>query len=117
MEHVYSEKDIGVTVDESLRFCEHIANKVRVANAIVGQIRSSFSFLDKNTFKYLFVTLVRPHLEYAQSVWSPHLAKHINMIENVQIRATKLVDNIGSLDYEERLKALELPSSKEGRYD
>ena len=110
MEHVYSEKDLGVTVDESLRFDEHIANKVRVANAIVGQIRCSFSFLDKNTFKYLFVTLVRPHLEYAQSVWSPYLAKHINMIENVQIRATKLVDNIGSLDYEGRLKALELPS-------
>ena len=110
MEHVYSEKDLGVTFDESLRFEEHIANKVRVANAIVGQIRSSFSFMDKEIFKRLYVTLVRPHLEYAQSVWSPHLAKHVNMIENVQIRATKLVDNIGSLDYGERLKALELPS-------
>ena len=66
--------------------------------------------MDKETFKRLFVTLVRPHLEYAQSVWSPYLIKHINMIENVQMRATKLVDNIGSLDYGERLKALELPS-------
>ena len=32
------------------------------------------------------------------------------MLENVQIHATKLVDGIGNLDYEEKLKRLNLPS-------
>jgi hypothetical protein len=33
--------------------------------------------------------MVRPHLEYANQVWCPHLAKHKDEIENVQRRATK----------------------------
>ena len=52
------------------------------------------------------------HIEYAQAVWSPYLEKHIKMIENVQIRATSLVDGIGDLCYEDRLKKLNLPSLK-----
>ena len=38
IEHVFEEKDLGVTLDFNLSFEEHIANKARVANAIVGLI-------------------------------------------------------------------------------
>lgn len=110
MEHVYTEKDLGVVFDEDLTFEEHISKKVRIANALVGQIRSSFSYLDGDTFKRLYVAFVRPHLEYAQSVWSPNLMKHIKILENVQIRATKLVDGYAKLDYAERLRKLDLPT-------
>ena len=56
------------------------------------------------SFIKMFCALVRPHLEYARTVWAPHLQKYIDAIEKVQIRATKLVDGLKSLDYEERLK-------------
>ena len=107
---MFEEKDLGVFIDSELSFSEHIASKVRIANAIVGLIRGSFSFLDGTSFKRLYTAFVRPHLEYAQSVWSPHLRKHINMLENVQIRATKLVDGLVRLDYPDRLKILNLPT-------
>ena len=103
MEHVFEEKDLGVMVDAQLNFEDHIASKVKKANAIMGLIRRSFSFLSCDLFRRLYISFVRPHLEYAQAVWSPHLKKHINMIENVQVRATKLVDGIGDLDYPQRL--------------
>ena len=110
IEHVFDEKDLGVTLDGELRFDEHVTRKVRVANAIVGQIRRSFSYLDCNSFRRLYTAFVRPHLEYAQAVWSPHLRKQVNILENVQIRATKLVNGLGNLDYQERLKRLKLPT-------
>ena len=42
---------------------------------------------------------------------APHLKKYVNMLEKVQIRATKLVDGFGNLSYGERLERLHLPSS------
>lgn len=110
MEHVFDEKDLGVTIDSELKFEDHIARKVNTANAIVGQMRRSFSYLDCDTFKQIFTAFVRPHLEYGEAVWSPHLVRNIDALENVQIRATKLVDGLSKLDYPERLKRLKLPT-------
>ena len=110
LEHVFEEKDLGVTFDFELSFEEHITTKIQKANAIVGLIRRSFSYLDCKSFTKIYTSFVRPHLEYAQSVWSPHLKKHIHMLENVQMRATKLVDGLQRLDYSERLNRLNLPT-------
>ena len=97
-EHVSEEKDLGITVDHALSFEDHITNNARIANTLVGLIRRSFSFLDCKSFAKLYTAFVRPHLEYGQSVWAPHLVKHINLLENVQIRATKLVNGLKNLD-------------------
>ena len=53
---------------------------------------------------------VRPHLEYAQAVWAPYLAKYVNMLEKVQIRATKLIDGFKNVEYSDRLRRLNLPT-------
>ena len=110
LEHVFEEKDLGVTFDADLKFEDHISAKVLKANAIAGLIRRSFSFLDAHLFKRLYTTFVRPHLEYAQSVWAPHSQKQTDQLERVQMRATKMVDGMGSLDYQTRLEKLGLPT-------
>jgi len=110
LEHVFEEKDLGVIFDAEMKFEQHINTKIKKANSMAGLIRRSFSFLDGKLFKKLFTTLVRPHLEYCQNVWSPHLKKYINLIEAVQKRATKLVDDLHNLTYEERLRKLHLPT-------
>ena len=110
MEHVFEEKDLGVIVDSDVTFEEHISSKIRTANAIVGLIRRSFSYLDCKSFVKMYTSFVRPHIEYGQSVWAPYLIKYINLLENVQIRATKIVDGISKLDYTERLEILNMPS-------
>ena len=108
IEHVFSEKDLGVYIDSELTFDEHVTNKVRIANALLGQIRRSFSYLDSSSFAKLFKSFVRPHLEFSQSVWAPRFKKHIKLLENVQERGTKLVDGFQNLTYNERLRRLKM---------
>ena len=53
---------------------------------------------------------MRTHLEFASSVWHPYKLIHIDMIENVQRRATKQLPGFKELSYSERLKRLKLPT-------
>ena len=48
------------------------------------------------------------NLEYAVLVWNPSLKKDIDMLENVQHRATRLVPGLKKESYKVRLKALKL---------
>jgi len=110
LEHVFEEKDLGVLVDAELMFEEHIAKLVNKANSTLGIIRRGFDNLTPKTITTLYSAFVRPHLEYAQSVWSPKLRKHVNMLEGVQRRASKLIPIYRHLPYSERLKRLGLPT-------
>ena len=66
---VQNEKDVGVIFDEDLNFQEEISSRVSKGNSIMGTIRRTYTFLNANSFKSLFTTLVRPHLEYGAPIW------------------------------------------------
>ena len=78
----------------------------------MGLIRRTFTCLYEETFLLLYKALVRPHLEYANALWSPYKIKDITAIENVQRRATKLVPSLKNLEYEDRLRKLKIPILK-----
>ena len=68
--------------------------------------------MDRGTFILLYKAFVRPHLEFAKSVWYPHIKGDIGNIESVQKRATKLVISLKNLSYQEHLIQLKLPTLK-----
>ena len=96
-------KDLGVIVDNHLTFSNHIAEKVNKANQIIV-------FLDEHNFNLLYKSLVRPHIEYGNIVWSHFHKANINLFENIQRRrATRSIPEINKLNYQERLDKLYLP--------
>ena len=107
---VTTEKDLGVIFDEKLIFRDHISKKAALANRNLGLIFRSFTYIDKAMFLNLYKSLVRPHLEYATSVWSPMYKKDSITLENIQRRATRLVNSLSGRTYEDRLKILGLPT-------
>ena len=58
----------------------------------------------------LFVIIIRPTLEYCNSICGPSFILDQRKIEKVQCRATKLLPAISDKPYEERLSILQLPS-------
>ena len=102
--NVKDEKDLGVTIDEELKFHKHISLSVSKANQILGIAKRTFSGLDKDTFPLVFKGQVRPHLEYGNIIWHPRYTSDIKKIENVQRRATNLIPELKDKPYEERLK-------------
>lgn len=110
LDDVSQETDLGVCVDDELKFSDHISAKISKANKMLHVIKNTFKNLTPEIFKKLYTTLVRPHLEYATAVWSPQNKKDIMRIESVQRRATKMVPTLREGSYEERLKTLQLPT-------
>ena len=112
------ERDFGVIVDDELM---HIATATKKANHILGIIKISYQTRDAATISTLYKAMVRPHLEYANSIWGPFYKGDIKKAEAVQHRATKLIPELKDKPYEDRLKALQLTSltyrRRKGRHD
>ena len=100
-------KDLSVLIDDNLKFSHNILEKVNKANQIMGLIRRSFTYMNQHNFILLFKSLVRPHLEYVNVTWSPILKKDIQLIENIERRATRVITVINHLSYQEHLEKLD----------
>ena len=110
LHRVTEEKDIGIFIDQDLDFDRHICEKVNKANQMFALIRRTFRYMDFETFIPLYKCLVRTHLDFASSVWSPFKIKHTEQIESVQRRATKQLPGIKNKSYPERLRKFKLPT-------
>ena len=101
-----SVRDLGVIVDSRLKFDVHINHNVTRANRMANLIHKCFTSRDSFTLMRAFVTYVRPLIEYASCVWSPHSVSQIKKIESVQRRFTKRLLCCRGLRYSERLAKL-----------
>ena len=103
---VNEEKDLGVVIDCNLKFHGQCAAMINKANRLLGLIKRRFLTLSENLFVPLCKSLVRPIFEYGNLVWGPYYKTDIHKLEKVQRKATRMIESIRYLDYEERLKVL-----------
>lgn len=108
-------KDLGVVIDDDLKFTSHINHVVFKASVRANLIKKCFISRDTDTMVKAFNVYVRPYLEYAACVWSPYLVGDITLIESVQRRFTRTLPGLSSLNYGERLNRLNLTSLESRR--
>ena len=108
LQTVSEETDLGVIISGDLKPSKQCIAAVKKANMTLGMIKRHIVSRDKNTILRLYKGLVRPKLEYCIQAWNPSLIKDIELLEQVQHRATKLIPEISHLSYHERLKYLHL---------
>jgi hypothetical protein len=115
LEESRSERDLGVQITHNLKWDEQVKIASAKANKALGTLTRTFKCWDLRMVKQLFSIYVRPHLEYAASVWNPYNQLHINKIERVQFRATRLVPSLKTLEYDQRLAELGLTTLEDRR--
>ncbi len=106
LKEVETHKDLGVWTTANLLPSEHCKKAVQKATSTLHWIRRAFKVFPPELFGKIFSAFVRPHLDYGMPVWTPWLKKDVD--EQVQRRATKMVDGLRDLSYQERLLKLDL---------
>ena len=98
------DKDLGVTMNANMKVSEQCRVAASKGNQVLGMIRRNITYKEKSLIIHLYTAIVRLHLEYYIQAWSPYIRKDIDMLEQIQRRATKLIPGLIYLTYEERLK-------------
>ena len=107
MNHI---RDLGVEVDDCLRFDEHIKIKTKRAYQRLGVLFRGFVSKNESLLTMAYKVYIRPLLEYCSEIWSPFLLKDIDAIESVQRYSTRRINRIKTLTYKERLFVLNIGS-------
>ena len=67
----------------------------------LGLIKHKFKHVTIPTFVLLYKSMVRSHLDYCCSVWTPYRKANIEALEKVHEKATKTLSALKNLKYKD----------------
>ena len=82
---IAEKKDLGVIMDNELKFHKHTAYAVKKASKMLGLFRATFTCLDEITVPQMFMAMVRPHLEYGNVI----LPSPLDKVDKTEIEKSK----------------------------
>ncbi len=94
-------KFLGITIDEHLKWKDHIACTKNKISKIVYRLKMVKNTLPQKSLKILYETLVQPHLDYGITFWG---ATHEIHIKQLSILQKKIIRNITNSKYNEHTK-------------
>ena len=84
---VDSNRYLGLTISADLSWSKHIKNITSKARQQVGLLfRQFYKHASTDTICKLYLTIVRPHLEYVCEIWDPYVAKVIESVQKFSSR-------------------------------
>ena len=88
---VTEHKHLGLEISNDGSCQKHIDLITKKAFTRVNILRKFKYILDRKTLEKIYLTFIRPILEYADVVWDNKILLLINKLENVQIEAARIV--------------------------
>ena len=110
LKFVEAHKDLGIMVDLSLRFHRHVRILVGKASALSSSLLSATLCRAPSFMRQLYISHIRPLLEFGSTVWNTGYLEDLRLLESVQRRWTKKIEGFSDLSYWQRLRTLDLYS-------
>ena len=93
LETTSTNKYLGINISSDLSWSNHVEDVAARGNRTMGFMRRNFRECKPKVKTATYTTLVRPTLEYASAVWDPYKQKDAQLLENVQRRAARYMNN------------------------
>ena len=78
LQEVQDNPYLGLQISNDLKWCIHINNVCKKANATLGFLRRNLRNVPEICRKTTYVTLVRSIMEYGATIWNPYLKGDID---------------------------------------
>ena len=101
-------RDLGLEVDETLKFHSHIQIVSNKAFGVSNDLLRNTICRSPEFMKTLFITHIRPIIDFCSPIWNTGYLTDIKSLESVQRRWTKHITGFENLSYHTRLKRLSL---------
>ena len=110
IEQVSSYKYLGVMITSNLKWDNHINIVSLKARRLLGYLyRVFYRNVEPKYLLNLYISLVRPHLEYACQIWDPYTQISIDQLEKVQKYALRICTGQWNAGYDDLLDQFNLP--------
>ena len=92
LSEVDAETYLGVLLSDELSWGPHISRTAVSASQKLGFLKRNLKRCPAGLKRMAYVSVVISGLEYASTIWDPHLVKHKNLLENVQRKAGRWIN-------------------------
>ena len=108
IKNVSSHKHLGVFISSDLKWHNHIEYLCERASKKLSMLKSLKFTLDRKSLETIYVSLITPSLEYANTLWAGAYDKDLTKLDSLEVEAMRSVtgatagSNIANL-YKDRL--------------
>ena len=116
LDRVSHYKYLGVLISDDLSWSLHVERISSKARRRLGMLyRQFYQWSSPEALLKLYLSLIRPHLEYAVQVWNPYPAKDVHKLESIQQFALRMCLKRWKSSYNDLLLASKLPRLSDWR--
>ena len=91
---VDNHKHLGITLNNKVRWHDHIQNIIKSANKVICVMRRLKFTLSRVALNQIYLAYVRPILEYSSIVWDGCTTQDLNSLEKLQHEAARVVTGL-----------------------
>ena len=99
MSQTNSQKQLGVTLDFSVKFGEHLLNIFKTVNRTTALLRKLPNVLPRTTLFTIYKAFARPHLDYEDILYNQdvragqiHSQKHLGMFLEFKLNSKEYLE-------------------------